>query len=75
MILVELGRIVYAIPFVMTMFEVKDDSNIVKISDLSEILSNFFWIGLAINVSGHFSFFKTQLALKLDPEKHKDIAE
>ena len=75
MILVELGRIIYAIPFVVTMLRMEEDSNIVKVSDLSEVLSNFFWIGLAINVSGHFSFFKTQLALKLDPERHKTFAE
>ena len=57
MILIELGRIVYLLPFVVTMFELKEDSNVEKISDITVVLSNFFWIGLAINISGHFSYF------------------
>ena len=67
MILIELGRIVYAVPITITWLNHKEDSTVEKISDISEVISNFFWIGLAINISGHFSFFKTQLALKTDP--------
>ena len=75
MILIELGRIVYLLPFVVTMFEMKEDSNIEKISDITVVLSNFFWIGLAINISGHFSYFQTQLALRSDPIEYKILAE
>ena len=39
------------------------------------ILANFFWIGLALNISGHFSFYKTQLSLKSVPEDHRLIAK
>ena len=59
MILIELGRIVYAVPITITWLKHSEDSNVEKISDISEVVSNFFWIGLAINISGHFSFFKT----------------
>ena len=59
MILIELGRIVYAVPITITWLNHKEDSTVEKISDISEVISNFFWIGLAINISGHFSFFKT----------------
>ena len=38
-------------------------------------MANFFWIGLALNISGHFSFYKTQLSLKSDPANHKLIAK
>ena len=58
MILIELGRIVYAVPIIITWLENSENENIEKISDISEVVSNFFWIGLAINISGHFSFFK-----------------
>ena len=77
MMLIELGRIAYAVPFLIVMFTPGEDENptVEKVSDISMIVANFLWIGLAINISGHFSFFKTQLALKSDPVGHKKIAE
>ena len=77
MMLIELGRIAYAVPFLIVMFTPGEDANptVEKVSDISLIVANFLWIGLAINISGHFSFFKTQLALKSDPEGYKEIAE
>ena len=75
MILVEIGRIVFAVPFLVAWLDPNESFAIEIFSDISLLLVNYFWIALAINISGHFSFFKTQLALKSDPVGYKKIAE